>query len=168
MKRLEEKSEYPEANEKENILEAALFVSGRAMSADELAGIVGIASIGYVKKILDQMVENSKSSRNSLCILKIGDKYVMSVKGPYGKIVSALAGQPDISKGALKILAYISKNEPISQSMIVKAFGSTTYIYVKELTDNDFIKAQREGRSKRLETTQKFKEYFNLTGTGAA
>jgi segregation and condensation protein B len=164
---LEEKAERPESDEKRNILEAALFVSGRAMSADELAGIAGVASIGYVKKALDLMVESSKSDGRALCILKIGDKYIMSVKDPYGKIVSTLAGQPDISKGALKILAYISKNEPIAQSSIVKAFGSTTYLYVKELTDGDFVKAYRDGRSKRLETTQKFKEYFNLTGGGA-
>ncbi len=166
VKGVEERAGHPEENEKANILEAALFVSGRAMSAEELAGVAGIASVGYVKRMLDDMAERSKSSSGALCILRIGDKYIMSVKDPYGSIVGSLAGQPDISKGALRILAYISKNEPISQSRIVKAFGSTTYLYVKELIDGDFIKASKEGRTKRLETTQKFKEYFNLTGGG--
>ena len=161
---LEREEGRPESSEQANVIISALFVAGKAMSAEELGAIAGIASIGYVRKVLDGIIERYKNEDTPLSVLKIGDKYIMSVKEPYAARVSSLAGQAEISKGAMRILAYISKNEPIIQRNIVRAFGSTTYQYVKELVDGDFVSASREGRSKKLETTQKFKEYFNLSG----
>ena len=145
-----------------NTLEAALFVSGKAMSVEELAAATGIASIGYVKKLAEELVEQYNTRSSSIYVTKVGDKYIMSVREQYASRVSSVAGQPELSKGAMRILAYVSKNEPIVQSSVVKAFGSTVYDYMKELAENDFIKTSKEGRSKKIETTQKFKEYFNL------
>lgn len=143
-------------------IEAALFVSGKAMGADELASAAGIASVGYVKKLADELIEDYKTRDSSICVVKIGDKYLLSLRDEYASKVSSVAGQPDLSKGALRILAYVSKNEPIMQSSLVKAFGSTVYDYMKELLENDFVRTAREGRSKKVETTQKFREYFNF------
>ena len=151
-----------ERREQLNTIEAALFVSGKAMSAEELSAATGIASIGYVKKLADELIEEYRTREGSICVLKVGDKYALSIREQYAGRVSSVAGQPELSKGALRILAYVSKNEPILQSSVVKAFGSTVYDYMKELVENDFIRTAKEGRSKKLETTQKFKEYFNL------
>lgn len=145
-----------------NTLEAALFVSGKAMSAEELSVAIGIASVGYVKKLADELIEDYNNRGSSIYVTKVGDKYIMSVRETYASRVSSVAGQPELSKGAMRILAYVSKNEPMMQSAVVKAFGSTVYEYMKELTEKDFIKTSKQGRSKKLETTQKFKEYFNL------
>ncbi len=148
-----------------NVVEAALFASGKAMSAQEISMAIGIASIGHVKRLAEELMEDYSKRGGSLCVLKIGDKYIMSIKDSYAGRVSSVAGQPDISKSAMRILAYISKNEPLMQSSLIKAFGSGAYDYVRELTENDFIRGVKEGRSKKLETTQKFKEYFNLSGS---
>ena len=56
---------------------------------------------------------------------------------------SSLAGAPEISKSSLRILAYISKNEPLMQNGIVKAFGSSTYEHIKELQEKEFIRSMR-------------------------
>ena len=152
-----------ERREQLKLIEAALFASGRAMGADELAATTGVASIGYVKKLADELSEDYKSRDSSICVVKIGDKYMLSLRDEYANRVSSVAGQPDLSKGALRILAYVSRNEPVMQSSLVKAFGSTVYDYMKELLENDFVRASREGRSKRVETTQKFREYFNFS-----
>ena len=48
------------------------------------------------------------------------------------------------------------------QSAIVKAFGSSTYDHMKELLEQEFVVTKKLGRSKRVETTQKFKEYFGV------
>ncbi len=149
-------------NEYERLIEAALFVSGKAMSDEELANAIGIASVGAVKNIVADLVREYESRDSALVITTIGNKYLLSVKEPYMGRVNQLAGSPDISKGALRILAYISKEEPVLQSSIVKIFGSTTYDYVKELSEKDFVASRKDGRSKKLETTQKFREYFSL------
>lgn len=144
------------------IAEAALFVSGRAMGLDELGRILGIASPGYVKKVIEALAEEYAKGQSALEVVSVGDKYALNVKNEYASKVSELAGAPEISKGALRILAYVGRNEPVMQSSIVKAFGSSTYDYMHELLEKDFVTAQRKGRSKRVETTQKFREYFNL------
>lgn len=150
------------SEEYKKIAEAALFTSGRAMGVSELADILGIASMGYVKTVMNELVDDYDKRNGALVVSRIGDKYLLNVREAYVSKVNTLAGSPDISRSALRILAYVGKNEPMMQNSIVKAFGTSTYDHVKELVDKEFLKATRVGRTKRLETTQKFKEYFNL------
>ena len=153
---MEEQAEY------KKLIEAALFISAKALSASEIAQVVGIASVGSVNKMITELMVEYDQKGGSLGIFKIGDKYILSVKEPYAGRLSSLAGQPDISKGALRLLAFVSKNEPVMQSSVVKTFGSTSYDYLHELQEKEFIIAAKTGRTKRLETTNKFKEYFNF------
>jgi segregation and condensation protein B len=143
-------------------IEAALFVSGRAMDAEEIAKVVGIGSLGHVKKMLEELSNDYQQRDSSLIISKVGDKYTIGVRNEYAEKVNSLAGTPDISKSSLRILAFISKNEPVMQSAIVKAFGSATYEHMKELLEKEFVRTMRVGRTKRVETTNRFKEYFSL------
>ena len=143
-------------------IEAALFVSGRAMDTEEIAKLVGIGSVGHVKKILDELIVDYQNRDSSLIVSKTGEKYVLGVRNEYAEKVNSLAGAPEISKSSLRILAYISKNEPVMQNSVVKAFGSPTYEHVKELLEKEFIRTMKVGRTKRIETTNKFREYFSL------
>ena len=147
------------------VAEAALFASGRAMSVEELAKIFGLGSIGSVEGIMDSLIKEYGERDSAIEVQKLGSKYVMSIREPYATKVNGLAGAPDISKGGLRILAYISKNEPVMQNAVVKAFGTSTYDYMKELVENEFVTTKRVGRTKKIETTQKFKEYFNVQGS---
>ncbi len=147
------------------LIEAALFVTGKAMSSEELAQATGIASLGYITKALKELAADYEGRAGALRVIEIGGKYMLAVAEPYASKVNGLAGQPDITKGALRILAYVSRNEPIYQNEVVRAFGSSTYDYMKELVENDFVSAKRVGRTKKLQTTDKFKEYFSLGET---
>ncbi|HIH49852.1 MAG: SMC-Scp complex subunit ScpB [Candidatus Micrarchaeaceae archaeon] len=144
------------------VLESALFVSGRAMELEEMAKIAGIGSIGHAKKLLAELIKDYDTRDTALKISEIGGKYSLGVKNEYAEMVGSLAGAPEISKSSLRILAYVSKNEPVMQNSIVKAFGSSTYEHIKELQEKEFIRAMRAGRTKRIETTEKFREYFGL------
>jgi segregation and condensation protein B len=151
-----------EASDYKKVAEAALFASGRAMSAQELGAVMGVESMGYVKTVLESLVKEYTERNGALEVKAIGDSYVLEVRNQYSQKVSALAGSPDITRPSLRILAYISKNEPVMQSAIVKAFGSSAYEHIGELGEKGFIKSAREGRTKRIETTPKFREYFDL------
>jgi len=148
--------------EHKRIAEAALFVSGRALDVNELARVLGVMSIGYVKELMEEMATDYQAAATAFMIEKLGDRYTLGIKQQYVEKVNSLAGAPDISKGALRILAYISKNEPVMQSSVVKAFGSSTYEYMKELLEKDFVKRAAVGRTKKVETTATFREYFNI------
>ncbi|MDE1855726.1 MAG: SMC-Scp complex subunit ScpB [Candidatus Micrarchaeota archaeon] len=144
------------------LVEAALFMSQNALGVNELVGATGIMSPGKIQEILKELVTEYGGRDTSLQILEIGGKYMFALKEPYATKVSGLAVGPDLSRGALRVLAYISKNPNLLQSSIVKIFGSTTYEYMKELTEKEFIETKKIGRSKKISTTQKFKEYFNV------
>ncbi|MGC8479713.1 MAG: SMC-Scp complex subunit ScpB [Candidatus Micrarchaeia archaeon] len=144
------------------LVEAALFMSSKAVSMEDLSKQIGIGSKTTLENIINKLIEKYKNEDTSLEIIKIGDKYMFSLKEPYASKVSKLAGGPEISKGALRILAYVNKNEGILQSALVKIFGGSTYDHIKELTENDFITAKKFKTSKKITTTEKFKEYFNV------
>ncbi len=144
------------------LVEAALFMSPRALSVAEISTATGMASVGTLQEILNNLVVQYKNGDTALEILKISDKYMFSLKEPYASKVSRLATGPDLSRGALRILAYINKNDGVLQSQIVKLFGASTYDYMKELEEKEFVETKKIGRSKKIETTTKFREYFSV------
>lgn len=144
------------------LIEAALFMSQNAMGVGEIMKATGISSPGFVEKSLKELMERYAGNGTALKIEEIGGKYMFSLKEPYASRVASMAVGPDISRGSLRILAYISKNDGILQSELVRAFGSSTYDHVKELAEKEFIEAKRQGRSRKITTTTKFREYFNV------
>ncbi len=153
--------------EQKKIVEAVLFMSQKALGPGEIAEAAGIASPGFVKNCIDELKNEYSSRDTSIEILEIAGKYMFSLKEPYASKVSRLASVPDISKGALRILAYVSKNNGTMQSEIVRIFGSSAYGYVKELWDSEFVEAKKSGRSRKIITTRKFSEYFAVPSSAA-
>ncbi len=148
-------------NDYVKLIEAAIFMSPTSISIADISAVTGIASAGKVKEIVKGLMDTYKAGNTSLEIFEIDSKYVFGLKEPYASKVSRLASGPDITKGALRLLAYVSKNNGIVQSELVKYFGYATYDFVKELTEKGFIETKKFGRSKKVITTSKFKEYFN-------
>ena len=124
-----------ESSDYKKVAEAALFASGRAMSAHELASVMGVDSMGYVKSVMDSLMKDYSQRDGALEIKAIGDTYVLEVRNAFSQRVAVLAGSPDISRPSLRILAYISKNEPVMQSGIVRLFGSSAYEHIGELVE---------------------------------
>ena len=152
----------PEEIDYKRLIEATLFMSPNAMSLSEISTATGIASPGIIEKLLKELIAEYDGASTALRIMPISGKYMFSLKDPYASRVSSLAKGPDISRGALRILAYISKNEGVLQSQLVKYFGSSVYEYIKELTEKEFIEAKKYNRSKKISTTPKFSEYFSV------
>ena len=149
-----------EALEEKKVIEAALFISAKPLTAFELGKLIGVAAPGFVDAKIQELNQGYEKIGSSLLISKETAGYIMRVKPSYADAVAPLAKESEISKGALKMLAYISKHEGIKQSDMVKRLGSTVYQYVKELVEKDFVEKKRQGRTSVLHTTQKFKEYF--------
>lgn len=153
---MEDNSDY------KKLIEAALFMSPSAMSVSEISSATGIASPGLVERLLGELISEYEARDTSLKVMSISGKYMFSLKDPYVSKVSSLAKGPDISRGSLRVLAYISKNEGVLQSDLVKYFGSSTYEYMKELEEKEFVVSHKYKRTKKIETTPKFSEYFSV------
>jgi segregation and condensation protein B len=148
-------------NEYKKFIEAALFMSSNALGAKEICSITGIASPGMVNKLLKDLQNDYQVRDSAIEIIEIDNKYMLSLREPYSRKVSSMATAPDISRGALRVLAYISKNNGVMQSSLVKSFGSGVYEYTKELDEKGFVERKTVGRSRKLMVTSKFREYFS-------
>ncbi len=146
------------------LIEAAIFMSPNALSVNELVSVTGIMSPGKVQELAKELVEEYKRCETALQILEIDSRYLFSLKEPYASRVSSLASGPDLSKGALRILAFVSRNQNVVQSELVKAFGTSTYDYMRELLEKRFVETKPFKRSKKVSTTSKFDEYFGREG----
>ncbi|MGB9719615.1 MAG: SMC-Scp complex subunit ScpB [Candidatus Anstonellales archaeon] len=148
------------AQDKKRLIEAALFMSSREISPEELKKITGIDAPGYIIQLIDELAEEYKQRGSAVEIKEIAGKYIMGVKEEYLPSVKEFAKETELSKGALRVLAYVANNNGILKSEVVKVLGTQAYSYIKEITEKGFVKQVKAGRSKRLHLTDRFKAYF--------
>ena len=146
--------------EEKKLIEAALFISSRAMSLEEFRTLTGIGALGYIQGVLTELTKEYDDRGSAIEITEIDGKYLMRVRNEHLARVKQFAQDTEISKSALRTLAYISKNDGILKSVLVKRVGAHAYADVKELIDADFIKAHKAGRTSKLVLTEKFRKYF--------
>lgn len=149
----------PELKEK-RLIEAALFLSGRAMSLEELRKLTGIGALGYLQKLTKELMQEYNDRGSAVEILEADGKYVMRVRNEYIGQVKQFAQETEISKNALRTLAYIAKNDGVLKSLLARRIGSQIYQDVHELVENGFVKLQAAGRTSKIFVTEKFKKYF--------
>ena len=147
-------------NEAERIIEAALFMSSKPLAASELGKLIGVAAPGFVTQRLDALKGKYDASGSAIEIALEEGKYYMRVRQQYVPFVKDFAQASEISRHALRTLAYISKNDGMKKSDLCKRLGSTIYADVAELAAKGFLVQKKSGRSALLSTTQKFKDYF--------
>jgi segregation and condensation protein B len=163
----EELEQKPVEQQKEtldakSIIEAALFMSTSPMTVRALSKISGVNSWKIVQEKLKEL-QLEYEQRGSAIVISFEDGgYLMRLKPEYERKVSGLAKEAELSRGAIKTLAVIAKNDGMKQSKLVKMIGSSTYDHVKELVEKEFITAEKQGRTKVLKITKKFKEYFSV------
>lgn len=144
------------------LIEAALFMSPNALGVEELKEITGIASAGHVEAAARQLLEEYRARDTALEIVEIDKRFMFGVREPYAGKLGKLASGPDITRGSLRVLAYVSRNDGVVQSELVKLFGASVYDHMKELVEKGFVESKKQGRSKRITVTNKFREYFNV------
>ncbi|MEW6748477.1 MAG: SMC-Scp complex subunit ScpB [Candidatus Micrarchaeota archaeon] len=146
--------------EEMKIIEAALFMSSRAMTLEEFRTLTGIGALGYLKNAVAELIKEYDERGGSVEIAEVDGKYMMRVRNDYLPRVREFAQDTEISKGALRTLAYLSKHDGMLKSSLVKRIGTRAYGDVKELVENGFVKPKKDGRSAKLMLTEKFKIYF--------
>lgn len=143
-------------------LEAALYVSGRAMTLEELANIIG-KSQSTTLKLLDELSFDYNKREGALEVIALPrDRYALQLKPELTPRVGRLIPGGLLSFATLQTLVFIALKQPIVQSDLVNQRGTHCYDHVKELIEKKFVEAVPEGRSKVLTTTPLFADYFGL------
>ncbi len=141
-------------------IEAALFLSGRAMTIQELITITDVNPI-IIKKVLSDLQDKYKDS--GITIIKNENSWKMDVSDEFEGMINKLAtGSSEFTRAEQETLATIAYKQPIKQSVIIKIRGNKAYDHIKKFTELNLLNKKRVGHTAELSLTEKFHEYFNL------
>ncbi len=148
--------------EDKNKVEAILFTTGRFMELEEIAKVCGIGSVGYVKEILDALLQEYATKQGSLSIVQDGTKYKLNIKKEYGFLANKLVSSSEFDHPTTKTLAIIAYKQPIMQADVIKIRGNKAYEHIHVLKENGLVTAEKSGRTRILKLTAKFYDYFDI------
>lgn len=149
------------SDEIEAIVEAALFISSGPLSLQKLKGVSG-AGKSEVRESLDNIRKKFSDESHGMELFESAEGYELRVKPEHLENVSHLTPYSDLSRGQLKVLALVAFKGPIKQSNIAKIIGNRAYSYIKDLENKELIRTDKHKRTKKLEITDEFKNYFGI------
>lgn len=158
--------ELDNASEAENMrkVEAALFVSGRFMSIQEMVALTDVNPI-LLRKILDDLSDKYKYS--GIELINKDNLWKMDVAQNYSYLVNKLAtGSSEFSKAEQETLAIIAYKQPMKQSVLVKIRGNKAYDHIKKFSEMQLIIRKKIGHTYELGLSESFYEYFHVNGSG--
>lgn len=142
-------------------VEAALFVSGRFMTLQELVALTDVNPI-FLKKILSDL--EGKYKESGMTITQRNNTFKMDVAEDFSYMVNKLAsGNSEFTKAEQETLAIIAHKQPIKQSVVIKIRGNKAYDHIKKFVGIQLINKKRTGHTSELTLTENFYEYFHLT-----
>lgn len=147
-------------------VEAALFMRGRGMRADELGKFLKVGTRS-VRNALERLVSeyaapspDMRASALEVVHIKQNDRYHMRVRDMYLSLVKDLTSLTDLSDGELRTLSLIATHEPVLQSYVIRVRGNKAYGQIRKLLGKGLINTKPQGRSKSITTTRNFADYF--------
>lgn len=142
-------------------VEAALFISGKFLTTQELVALTDLNPI-LLDRVLAKLAEKYDDN-SAIEVIKKGELWKMDVKNEYIEIVNKLAtGNNEFSKAEQETLAVIAHKQPITQSKIIHMRGNKAYDHIKKFAELELIKTKKAGRTKELSLSDDFYDYFNL------
>jgi len=147
-------------------VEAALFAAGRPLTAEELAGALGI-SADEIRVAVSGLREEYESRGSAMEVTERDGTYAMQLRGHYAKDAIAFAPR-ELASPVLRTLALIAYYQPVLQSDLAEMRGNKAYDHVAQLLEMGLVAKRPHRRTFLLSTTPKFAEYFDLPGATAA
>ena len=149
---------------KVELIEAALYVSGRPLDIKTLGAILKTRSKKKIQSYARTLMEEYSKRDGALEILEFDDgRFVLQLKTQYVIMVKRLAMRPLLTTGPLKTLAYIAYHQPVVQSHVTAVRGSQAYSHIRELKRFGLITTEKLGRTQIIKTSEVFADYFNLS-----
>ncbi len=144
-------------------LEALLFASARAMSADELAKLLREKDTEAIRRALAEIADDLAKKESSLMLIEDGGNYRFAVREKYLPFVRKVVTKTELPKTILETLAVIAYKAPILQSKLIKIRTNKAYDHLRHLEKTSYITREKSGRTKLIKLTQKFYTYFDIS-----
>jgi len=160
----ESQEELDNSEEKKNLkkIEAALFISARYLTVQELVELTDINPL-LLKDLLEKLREYYSKLDSSIEILNKDLLWKMDIKQEYFEMINKLAtGSTEFTRAEQETLAIIAYKQPVKQSVIIKIRGNKGYDHVKHFIDIGLIKSKRAGHTLELSLSESFYDYFHV------
>lgn len=155
-----------EENIAKQIIEAALFAAGSAVTAETLMKISGLSKKEVTRLVAD-LKEDYAARGSGIEIADLSGRFVMQIKPEYAEKVKDVAPK-ELTSPQLKTLSIIAYHQPITKSEVVDMRGGNAYDHINELHERGFIELKPHGRTKMMTTTKLFAEYFGIASDDSA
>ena len=126
-------------------IEAVLFISGKALSVDEIADVLGEPAEDIEMQLLELIMDYS--SRDGALEVDDEDGYIIQVREEYMDIVEKMV-PVEFSQAVLKTLSVIAIKEPIRQAHLKELRGANAYEHVQELEEKGMISRKRDKKKR--------------------
>ena len=142
-------------------VEAVLFASGKFLELNKISEMLGLGSMGVVKKAIEDLKSEYEKKDSALEIIEQGNSYRTHIKSSFVPIVKGLMTETEFDRPTISTLAIIAWKQPILQSKIVKMRGNTAYDHLKFLEEKELIVRKPHGLTRIVKLSPKFYEYFD-------
>lgn len=139
-------------------IEAALFLKSKPTTIEELMEITELSSGEIQKRVIE--LKEKYNEESGIKLVEANGTYQLIVNPQILPTVKKLTPYKDLSPGLLKALSVIAFKGPVKQNILVNTIGNRAYEYAHELERRGLISAKKSGRTKILNTTRLFVDYF--------
>lgn len=151
-------------SELRNKVEALLFAVGKHIDIEEICRITEASSKDEVSKALNEIKQDYDKRESPIMVVSEGNAWKLTVREKFLGMVKHLVAETELSKTILETLAVITWKNPVKQSEVIKIRTNKAYDHVQELEELGFISRTKHGRTMLIKLTDKFYNYFELTG----
>ncbi len=143
-------------------IEAILYLKAKPLTISQIAEYAKCDKDAAAAGLI-QLMGDYAHREGALEIAETENGYSLQLRQPFKPLLDELIPL-DIGLGALRTLAAIAMQGPISQTDLVDLRGSGAYGHVHELVDQGFVRRRRQsdGRSFWLQVTEKFYQRFEI------
>jgi segregation and condensation protein B len=153
-----------------SIIEAVLFAGGPAVTAGQLAELLGEVSADDVVAVIARLNQHYFQQARPYEIRRVSDGYQMGLRGEYQPIVRRLHGRSRevrLSLAAIEVLALVAYRQPVAPHEIDAIRGIDSSAIVRQLRRRSLLESvepdAQGDRQTRLRTTRRFQQVFRLT-----
>jgi len=143
-------------------VEAVLFTIGKHISLGEIKKLSGITEDNLLNQYLNELKEEYEKNDSSLRLIQDNEFWKMGVKEEYCDIVENIVSDTELSKSVMETLGVIAWKHPALQADVVHIRTNKAYDDIKQLEELGFISRSKSGRTKKINLTEKFFNYFDL------
>jgi len=150
-------------------IEAILYAAGKPLPLRAIMRACGTRSRKIVLRAIEELKREYNGGSRALELIELPEeRYYLKLKREYMEVVKRILRKPVLSRGVMRTLSFIAYHQPIEQSRVAEARGSSAYRHVRILLEKGLVEAEKSGRTLILRTSPLFAELFGVENDPSA